>query len=707
MLWPTVVCRFDLSARRQISLTAFLNFSLVVTDLYIDRKDETSDDEIVMVFGNLSVFIPTKGGSDTEDFASRDVNTSVSVAPSVCHKTLWSTPGAASLGATPQLVFRDERISLFQSTSYADGVKYASFQRPRFSLTIDAYEQDTFTSGCVFQSGDDDSRGIGSFPDLECCYGEGYRCSVWIGQSGWIYWGTAAEPELYGALLAPAWNWYGTRRDLVVNASNYLDVRPVSVSSNFFPPTITLTKRPRLEFYSCRTDAGAVVRLYAGQDGSLQRYVRCATLSMASNTTIVVDFQSQFQGDTAAAALFNAASGTWDFAYNAIIVAEQTQTSPPVSTFTLAINNEPLGFVAERAAFSWEFSTRQLSVKFSLRDASRTAAPVTGAVSTSTTTPPPTPVPTPVPTPPPFSCQRNCNGHGLCIGENNCECFNGFVADGNVGCLSADLAQTTGPQTIGSTVTIKVDTGVAFSDTTAGRATEGTAGTITLIRAMTELGDTTGNVGTIGSTAPPLAPDSKAKVIDVLQDNIVPIAAGAAGGAALLCIGVIVCIVVRRKRQKRHTKLDETTSVPNARDSDDTPMKTYARNTEYRAFNSAAATKASTEQYAGAALNTSTSEVYTVPMGMTKGSGDDDVYHVPRMGHEASAGEYKAPALPGADDAYVVPNMPHDPAYQEFIAPSKLAPAKKSGIHEPAETADLTPYHEFDLDNKRFAKYED
>lgn len=43
LLWSTVLGRFDLSARRQIVLTAYLNFSLVVTESLPATHAQQSD----------------------------------------------------------------------------------------------------------------------------------------------------------------------------------------------------------------------------------------------------------------------------------------------------------------------------------------------------------------------------------------------------------------------------------------------------------------------------------------------------------------------------------------------------------------------------------------------------------------------------------------------------------------------------------------
>jgi len=681
---------FDLGARRSITLSATVNFTLWITDLYVDVA---SFDDVVMLFSNMSVSLPTVAPTnDLEQLLPPTVLTTVVLAPStpLCNKTFWSSPGAASLGTTPLMVFRDTRISLYQSSDYAHGVEYASFERPLFNISVRAFLQNTFTTSCATQFSDS-RRADAAFTSLQCCFGEGSPCSVWIGQSGWVYWGTPAEPEMYGVRLAPSWSWSGTRRDLVTNSSNVVDVRPILVGSAFFPPTVTHTTRPRLEFYSFSSHTGGVVRLFAGENGALQRYVRCAILSLAAGTTFVVDFQSRFQPESAALSLYNPTTNLWEFVYDAFIVSLQTQTSPPVATFVLAIMNEPANFVIERHTFAWDSTLRQLSVKFALKDTMKTRPATVTTGSVGATTPMPTNPPTPLPTPPTFSCQRNCNGHGLCLGENFCECFNGYSRDGNLGCVDADLVRTTVAQSR-VTVTVKGDA-VAETSAIAAETSETQDGGTTIDAMNT----TASGGGASGTTADvPVKP----MIGDVLKENLAAIAGGAAGAAALICIAVVVCVVVRHKR-RRHTKLEESTSMPN--NADELPMKTYARNTDYLAFNSGAATQA----YAGASLTTG-GEVYTVPAGMGKEDADQ-VYHVPKMPTEAS-GDYKSSVFTGtgsgSDTVYAVPTGTVELPYQD-IALTGEGPTKKSGIHEPAETADLTPYHEYDVDDTRFRKYKD
>jgi hypothetical protein len=609
----------------------------------------------------------------------------------------------------PKLLYRDE-LPLLQFTGYADVVSYSAFERPMFDFEVQSFEQDS-SGGCAYSTLDTVFASE-SFIDLEVCYGEGYECSVWIGTNGWLYWGPVGMPAIYGARLSPSWTWYGTRRYLTLNSTNILDVRPISSSSDFFPPALTFTSRPPLEFHTVDMLSGGAMRFYAGKDGSLQRYVLCANLSIASGALFVVDFQSMFQSDRAGATLLNAATNMWEFSYNRIVVGSQTSKSLPASTFVMRAVNQPPGFVVGSYSFSWDVRARALLLKFSLRDSTRTPAPVTGT-TTASTAPPPTPLPTPLPTPPPYNCQRNCNGHGLCVGDDMCECFLGFVADSNIGCISADLAQTTVSRAPEVTVTIQVDTGFSFTATTMKRATEGTDAPITLIDAVSE-------PGTPSSTAESTKDRGffTQPFVELVEDNYVYFAAAGGAVAALILIGVIVCVIVRRRRQRsRHTKMDEGTAMHQARDSDTheplnnnvsatTTTKLKTERSDYQPFKSRSVANA---EYNGSTGNASNSEVYSVPMGLSKHAmreGSDEVYAVPKMG-----GDYKDPQLKSASDEYVVPSVGSaaSAAYQEFeLSPDANANKKKvSRVHEPASTADLTPYQDFDVDNTRFKKYQD
>jgi hypothetical protein len=608
-------------------------------------------------------------------------------------------------------LYRDD-LPLLQFTGYADVVSYSAFERPTFDFEVQSFEQDA-TSGCAYTI-DDDFLANETFIDQEVCYSEGYECSVWIGSDGWLYWGTKVNPMLYGARLSPSWTWYGTRRYLTLNRTNILDVRPISSSSDFFPPSLTYSTRPPLEFHTIDMLGTGAMRFYAGKDGSLQRYVLCANLSIAAGAAFVVDFQSMFQSDRANAATFNSATQTWDFTYNRIVVGTQTSKSLPVSTFAMSAVNLPSGFVVDSYSFSWDVRARALLLKFSLRDTTRTAAPATGS-TTAATAPPPTPMPTPMPTPPPYSCQRNCNGQGLCVGDNVCECFLGFVADSNVGCISADLAQTTVSRAPESTVTIVVDTGFSFTATTMKRVTEGTDAPITLIDAMSDPATSAGTTESTKDRGIFTQP-----FVELVEDNYVYFAAGGGAAAALILIGIVVCLVVRRRRQRsRHTKMDEGTAMNPARDSDTheplnnndsvdigSTMKSGPERADYQPFKSRSTAGA---EYNGSTGISNTSEVYSVPMGLSKTvmrEGSDEVYAVPKMG-----GDYKDPQLKSASDEYVVPSVGSaaSAAYQEFeLSPDANTGKKKlNRKHEPAETADLTPYQDFDVDNTRFKKYHD
>jgi hypothetical protein len=52
-----------------------------------------------------------------------------------------------------------------------------------------------------------------------------------------------------------------------------------------------------------------------------------------------------------------------------------------------------------------------------------------------------------LPPAPSFRCERNCAGHGLCVGEQMCRCTNGWVNDPHRGCADPIEFVTQPPQT--------------------------------------------------------------------------------------------------------------------------------------------------------------------------------------------------------------------------------------------------------------------
>jgi hypothetical protein len=108
-------------------------------------------------------------------------------------------------------------------------------------------------------------------------------------------------------------------------------VRPISSSSDFFPPSLTFTSRPPLEFHTIDMLGGGMMRFYAGKDGSSATLCAlCQSLDRRPAPRLSSIFRACFSRTVPDAALFNAATHTWDFTYNRIVVGTQTSKSLPV-----------------------------------------------------------------------------------------------------------------------------------------------------------------------------------------------------------------------------------------------------------------------------------------------------------------------------------------------------------------------------------------
>jgi hypothetical protein len=208
-------------------------------------------------------------------------------APTQCSLTSWTGTGRSTLTTAVPLV--NDTATLFQFTGQADLIPYASFSKPNFSVVVEAFERDSSrTMDCVFESGDN-FRNTTTFVN-ELCYTEGSVCAVWIGDSGWVDIGGAFEVQ-----FAPSWSWYGTRRDLLLNSTNYLDVPAVSSFSDAYSGlVVSRTVSPPYEFYAVNITTGGALRFNVNGAGDLARHLYSSSLVWAPNANVVIDFASVF-----------------------------------------------------------------------------------------------------------------------------------------------------------------------------------------------------------------------------------------------------------------------------------------------------------------------------------------------------------------------------------------------------------------------------
>jgi hypothetical protein len=105
------------------------------------------------------------------------------------------------------------------------------------------------------------------------CYTEDSFCNVWVGQSGWLYFGPSGNTSStadFGIHVQPRWNWTGSRELFELNETNFLDVRPVDTSSDVYADVAVRCCRATsipFEFNDCKVKEDGVLLFHVEQQG--------------------------------------------------------------------------------------------------------------------------------------------------------------------------------------------------------------------------------------------------------------------------------------------------------------------------------------------------------------------------------------------------------------------------------------------------------
>jgi hypothetical protein len=530
-----------------------------------------SSDELVIGFRGLKLQVPVKTKITDLVRASTDtgMNEPYVYAPTQCSLTSWGSTGRSTLTTSLPLV--NDTATLFQYTGQADLIPYASFSKPYFSVVVEAFERDSSRTDCVFDSSDN-YHNTTTFVN-ELCYTEKSVCAVWIGDSGWVDIGGAFEVK-----FAPSWSWYGSRRDLMLNSTNYLDVPAVSSFSDAYTGlVVSRTASPPYEFYAVNMSTGGALRFNVNGAGDLVRHLYSNSLLWALGGNVVIDFNSVFN-TTANVDRRIGSSDVYNVTFAPLVRARfATAAQVAIGTGlqpTLELARLPASSNVVLLDYRFTFvpgTLDDVNLWFTVGPAGSvvtTPAPTTPAPTTpAPTTPAPTttstttrPGATPAPTtpapittttttttttattaaattlpPPPPDCALNCNGHGNCVAENTCDCVDGWLRDSLQGC--AEPTRATQPVTGTPVPTVQA------SELSAMFTTEPRKDPVT---EMPRGSTTSGNV----TEAP--------NIDQVINNNLPAIIGGAVGGVVLfaLCIGLLICCLARKNKSKSGEALD-------------------------------------------------------------------------------------------------------------------------------------------------------
>lgn len=199
--------------------------------------------------------------------------------------------------------------------------------------------------------------------------------------------------------LDTQWSVSGSRVDCSVGANEYLEAK---LPSSFNASTITATNRAVYEVTNVvvRSDGALAFRVVRGL---LQTQLATRTLKLAVGTVIIVDFQALTSDQLDANSTL---------VVPALVVTRNATAADVNADRLMLVARDTSLFVVSKYNFTWDNVLKSLSLRVTFAPATTLAI---------TTTPPPTTA-APLPT-----CLYNCNGHGVCVADYMCECYDNFV----------------------------------------------------------------------------------------------------------------------------------------------------------------------------------------------------------------------------------------------------------------------------------------
>lgn len=199
--------------------------------------------------------------------------------------------------------------------------------------------------------------------------------------------------------LITSWRLYGTRVDLALPSSEYLEVK---VPSNVPLSAITSSFRPSFEVTNLNAMPDSAL-YFKTRVGILQAQLTTKTMKLAAGVNVVVDFTDL---------------PTSFLASPLVLTSFMTMTQSPATNdlnlASLKLYARDLPVTIALSSYNFTYVSSSKSVTLTARFVMQTTQ--TTLVTTTTTTAMPTTLP------PPPMCPRNCNGQGLCVAEGQCEC---------------------------------------------------------------------------------------------------------------------------------------------------------------------------------------------------------------------------------------------------------------------------------------------
>lgn len=424
------------------------NVALLMFRFFTGKPNSTSStasDRLVLQFSKVGLRLPIKDNVQDEKASLTNLAKPYFFMASTCLGSNWNATGTAALPKS-HVVVDEQDTYIYQWIDYADSIMYSDFERPFFEFQVDAFVQANQSTSCLPGSNDQVTRQ--NFTE-RLCYTEDSFCNVWVGQSGWLYFGPSGNTSTtadYGIHVQPRWNWTGSRELFELNETNFLDVRAVDSSSDVYAASQAMLSRSvsiPFEFNDCKVKEDGVLLFHVDSNGYLERQLSCNSLEMSDYSSVVFDFANKFD-ESKLVDIKLPGENRWNFTFNIIRVKYASPYDVKIDPAVVGqepyveLNRLPDDYFL--SGIDWFTTITYNSGKF---DIIKTWFTVEKAEGTTTTTAATTRPPT-VATQPPPMCPKDCNGHGVCSTGNTCQCDVAFKADSVEGCIAIMEDTTTG-----------------------------------------------------------------------------------------------------------------------------------------------------------------------------------------------------------------------------------------------------------------------
>jgi len=612
--------------------TASLALNVTIDQLYLNVNSDSGclifcDDkeEILIELKDVRLLLPLRAQGALVRSATLPLS-----GASICSSTIWDPaepdePAVATL-RTPLRLVPNRVVDIALTASWADRVAFSSFEAPMIGFSALGFESDSGTTLCSNTASSDELHS-GTFSNLRLCSQENRNCSALIGSAndGYVYWGP--KPQ-YGARVVPSWSWSGTRRLARPAPSQAVDVAALRSTSDIAASAVvSASSCPEFEMSAVELRSGSGLLFHVNMDGHLRRSLLAETVAIAAGAVFVLQFDEALKA-------VNSSTTDVQLQFPTLVRTVGQFGIEANATPQLAVANAPEGWEVLASQFRLSSTGDHVSLNVTVGDPKR--AMIVTSLSSETLPPAPS-----------FRCERNCAGHGLCVGEQMCSCTNGWVNDPNRGCADPIEFVTQPPQTN----TVAVLSNVVDGE----NSTESSNSTAT-------------------TTAGGVAPSAESLTSPAI-DQTTLIAAGAGGGAALGC--VIACIVaaclIRKRRRSR----------ANARTAE--------------LYNNDVSLKAKSNNYTSSSILPAVDNY----RGASTGTGGTEYDAATLVTEDAGSVEYAVPSM--ADNAAGIYAAPRTEIEYTELPPNKKK-GKKGGF-KPEGVA--VAYEEFDADSLRFQKYKD